>query len=87
MMRRREFQRRLTKEDAAVTIYELRSGEHSIGRREAGTAQQALLDHLRSRGCSDAEITRLGPDAVSWRGAVYRAIPASSDDPADRRLS
>ena len=62
-----------------MNIYELRSGAHSIGRREAGTAQQALLDHLRSRGCSDAEITRLGPDAVSWRGAVYRATPVSTD--------
>ena len=62
-----------------MTIYELRSGAHSIGRREAGTAQQALLDHLRSRGCTDAEITRLGPDAVSWRGAVYRAILVSNE--------
>ena len=69
-----------------MAIYELRSGEHSIGRREASTAQQALLDHLRSRGCSDAEITRLGPDAMSWRGAVYRAIAVSTDGlPADGR--
>ena len=63
-----------------MKIYELRSGEHAIGRREAGTAQQALLDHLRSRGCTDAEITRLGPDAVSWRGAVYRATPVAGNE-------
>ena len=69
-----------------MTVYELRSGDNSIGQREAGTAQQALLDHLRSRGCSDVEITRLGPDAVSWRGAVYRATPVSADGlPTDGR--
>jgi hypothetical protein len=67
--------------------YELRSGEHRIGLREASTAQQALLDYLRARGCADDEITRLGPDAVSWRGAVYRAVPVSSEEPPNRHAS
>ena len=63
-----------------TNTYELRSGEHPIGLRQAPTPQQALLDYLRSRGCLDGEITRLGPDAVSWRGAVYRAVPVSKDE-------
>jgi hypothetical protein len=67
-----------------TSTYELRSGEHRIGLREASTAQQALLDYLRSRGCSDAEITRLGPDAVSWRGAVYRAVRVPADEPGEQ---
>jgi hypothetical protein len=67
--------------------FELRSGEHLIGLREASTAQQALLDYLRARGCADAEIMRLGPDAVSWRGAVYRAVPVSHDEQPVRPAS
>ena len=40
---------------------------------EAATAQIALLDHLRTAGCRDEDIVRLGTHSVSWRGAVYRA--------------
>jgi len=60
--------------------YELRSGSRSIGTREASTPQQALLDYVRSLGCRDEEILRLGVDAVSWRGAVFRAVAAPTDD-------
>jgi hypothetical protein len=34
------------------------------------------MDYVRSLGCRDAEVARLGADAVSWRGAVFRAVPA-----------
>jgi hypothetical protein len=70
-----------------TSTYELRSGDHRIGIREASTAQQALLDYLRARGCADAEIMRLGPDAVSWRGAVYRAVPVAPDEHPDGSTS
>jgi hypothetical protein len=59
-----------------MKTYELRSGDRPIGLRDASTPQQALLDYVRSLGCRDDEILRLGVDAVSWRGAVYRAVPA-----------
>jgi hypothetical protein len=62
------------------TTYELRSGDRPIGVRDASTAQQALLDYVRSLGCKDEEIMRLGVDAVSWRGAVYKAVPAPDDE-------
>jgi hypothetical protein len=45
-------------------------------RREAGSALEALIEHLRSLGCRDQDIVRLGTQAVSWRGAVYRAVQA-----------
>jgi hypothetical protein len=64
-----------------TTTYEVRSGSRSIETREASTPQQALLDYVRSLGCRDDEILRLGVDAVSWRGAVFRAVPAPHDDP------
>jgi len=36
------------------------------------------MDYVRSLGCRDAEIARLGADALSWRGAVYRAVPVAA---------
>jgi len=40
--------------------YEIRSGERAVSIRSAPSAQQALLDYVKSLGCSDAEIVRLG---------------------------
>ena len=57
-----------------VTNYEIRSGERPVSVKRAPSAQQALLDYVRSLGCSDAEIIRLGAAAVSWRGARYTAV-------------
>ena len=56
--------------------WELHSGRRSIGIKVAPSAQIALLDHVRSMGCRDDEITRLGVDAVAWRGAIFRAVAA-----------
>jgi hypothetical protein len=58
------------------TTYEVQSGRRTIGLREAPSAQAALLDHVRSLGCRDEEIIRLGASSISWRGATYRALPA-----------
>lgn len=54
-----------------------------MGLREAHTPQQAVIDYVRSLGCRDEEIMRLGPDAVSWRGAVYKAVPISEEAAAE----
>ena len=59
--------------------YQLRSGARPIGVRTASTAQEALFDYVRALGCRDEEIVRLGADGLSWRGAVYKAVPASDD--------
>ena len=56
--------------------YEIRSGERAVSIRSAPSAQQALLDYVKSLGCRDAEIVRLGQAAVSWRGARYTAVLA-----------
>lgn len=62
--------------------WELHSGRRSIGIKVAPSAQIALLDHVRSMGCRDDEITRLGVDAVAWRGAIFRAVPVVDSEPA-----
>lgn len=67
-----------------TTTYRLTSGERVVGHRVANTPLQALFDYLRSLGCQDEEIMKLGIDIVSWRGAVYRAVEASGEiDEAD----
>ena len=58
--------------------YEIRSGERPVSIRSAPSAQQALLDYVKSLGCRDSEIVRLGQAAVSWRGARYTAVLAPS---------
>jgi hypothetical protein len=58
--------------------YEIRSGKRPVSIKSGPSAQQALLDYVRSLGCSDAEIIRLGADAVSWRGARYTAVAVPS---------
>jgi len=59
--------------------YEVWSGKQLVSLQNTSTAWEALLLHLGGQGCSRDEIMRLGPDAVSWRGAVYRAVPLGSD--------
>ena len=60
--------------------YELHSGRRSIGVREAPTAQVALLEHVRSLGCRDDEVMRVGVDSIAWRGAVFKAVAVSTSD-------
>ena len=59
--------------------YQLLLGAEPVALREANTAEEAVLDYLRSLGYHEEEIVRVGSDAASWRGAVYTAVPASSD--------
>ena len=53
--------------------YEVRSGGRLVSLQEASTAQEAVLQYVRSLGCRQEEIRRVGPDTVAWRGAVYSA--------------
>ena len=61
------------------STYEVHSGDRLIGFRTASTPQAALFDYVRSLGCRDEEIMKLAPDAISWRGAVYKATRVSSE--------
>jgi len=59
--------------------YVVRAGRNDVALRSASTAHEALRDYLRGIGCRDDEIVRMGDDAAAWRGALYRAVPATSD--------
>lgn len=68
-----------------MRTYLIRMGRQSLAVIEASNPQQALFDYARSMGCRDDELMKLGPDAISWRGAVYKAIPAPA--PSSRSSS
>jgi hypothetical protein len=68
--------------------YEIYSGKRVVSIQESATPLQAAVDYVRSLGTPDAEITRLGVDAVAWRGARFTASlapPARQDSPASSR--
>lgn len=54
--------------------YEIHSGRRLVSIQHSSSALQAAIDYVRSFGCSTDEITRLGIDAVAWRGAQFRAV-------------
>ncbi len=58
-----------------MTRYEVRTGRHVVAVLTASTASEALGEYLRGLGCRHDESVRMGTDASSWRGAVYRAVP------------
>ena len=62
-----------------MRTYEIRSGRRTVTRRDASTPQHAVMDYLKSMGCRDAEIVRLGSDGVAWRGARYTAVAVAQD--------
>jgi hypothetical protein len=59
-----------------MTSYEIRSGRRVATEVTASTPQEALVDYLRSLGCADDDLIRVGSDAMSWHGAVYIAVAA-----------
>ena len=54
--------------------YEIHSGRRIVSTQHSVSALQAVVDYVRSFGCSDDEIRRLGVDSVSWRGARFNAV-------------
>ena len=57
--------------------FEVRSGRQVVARREAVSAREALIEYLLGLGCRRDELVSMGGNAVSWRGAVFRAEPAA----------
>lgn len=64
--------------EPVLKSYDIRAGGHQVSTRDAPSELVALLDYLRSLGCQDGDVVRLGTRSVAWRGAVYSA--ARSED-------
>jgi hypothetical protein len=60
--------------------YDIRLSGQTVARREEIDPQLAVLDYLRSIGCEEDEIIRVGNDSASWRGALYTAVLAGDVD-------
>lgn len=67
--------------------FEVRSGRHVVAYSDATTAAEAVNDYLRALGGRHDEVRRIGTDTASWRGAVYRAVPAPDDKPSSSRAA
>jgi hypothetical protein len=63
--------------------YEIRSGSRTVSVQSSCSALQAAVDYVRSFGSREDEITRLGSDSVSWRGARFVAVPVAEPPTSD----
>jgi hypothetical protein len=53
--------------------YSVYSGRREVGVRKAWSPAEAVIEHLVGLGCRGDEIVRMGPNAVTWRGATFTA--------------
>ena len=58
--------------------YEIRSGRRTVSMRLSSSALEAVIDYVRSFGSSN-EVTILGVDTVTWRGATFSAVPVPAE--------
>jgi hypothetical protein len=65
---------------ASKQRYAIQLMGRTVSERDEINAQIAVLDYLRSMGCEDEEVVRVGNDSASWRGALYTAVPVSEDE-------
>ncbi len=61
--------------------YEIYSGRKVVSTKFSVSASQAVIDYVRSHGVKDEEITRIGVDSVSWRGAQFKAVLVPAESP------
>jgi len=59
--------------------YEIRCGKRLVGLNAAHTARESVIEYLRSLGCRDSEMASVAVNALTWRGAIYRAVPLGSE--------
>lgn len=58
--------------------YEIHTGRRTVATRLSSSALEAAIDYARMFG-SPQEITVVGIDTVSWRGARFTAVPLSDE--------
>jgi hypothetical protein len=68
------------KEDTMSRHYEIHSGRRVVKTVLSSSPLQAAIDYVHTFG-SAKEITILGPDTVSWRGARFVGVPVPDRSP------
>ena len=64
---------------SSTKSYEIYSGRRVVSTQRSVSPLQAVVDYVRSYGVKEDEITRLGVDSVSWRGARFSAVLAPTE--------
>lgn len=64
------------KEGTMSRNYEIHSGRRIVKTVRSSSSLQAAIDYVHTFG-SAKEITILGPDTVSWRGARFVGVPVN----------
>ena len=59
--------------------YSVYSGRRAVTVCKAWSGAEAVIEYLLTLGCKSSELSTVGPDAVTWRGATYRAVPTIVD--------
>jgi hypothetical protein len=70
---------RLNEMRASYTVH---TGKRQVAVVDAWSANEAVIEYLRSRGFPDSEIVRLRGNAASWRGAIFSAKAVVAADAA-----
>jgi hypothetical protein len=53
------------------------SGRRTVSVRKAWSGAEAVIEYLTTLGCKSSELSTVGPNAVMWRGATFKAEPAT----------
>ena len=59
--------------------YSVYSGRRAVAVHKAWSGAEAVIEYLLTLGCKSSELSTVGPDAVTWRGATFRAVPTTVD--------
>jgi hypothetical protein len=59
--------------------YSICSGRRTVAVRKAWYGAEAVVDYLMTHGCKGNELATVGPNAVTWRGATYTAVPMPAE--------
>ena len=75
-------QRRKTMASDGRLDYSVYSGRRPVTVRKAWSGAEAVIEYLTTLGIKVNEVSIVGPDAVTWRGATFRAVPVPTEPPA-----
>lgn len=59
--------------------YSVYSGRRAVGVRKAWSGAEAVTEYLTTMGCKGSELAMVGPNAVTWRGATFTAVPVAAE--------
>ena len=59
--------------------YSVYSGRRAVAVRKAWSGADAVIEYLTTMGIKNNELSILGPNSVTWRGATFTAVPVTAE--------